>query len=169
MLKKGDQISIKGYRWIERPRPNKGGGEGILIVEKIANITSDDIKCEEHEIKWIRLESRPKNIAIGVFYGPQENQKIEKVQEVYTALNNQINQQTEENEVIIAGVFKFNAKLEVNREDCIQIMSRNGKILNDIIWENNLKPVNLTADYGIPGMDQTKQKKHNGKISHPLR
>ena len=58
MLKKGDQISIKGYRWIERPRPNnKGGGVGILIAEKIANITSDDIKCEEHETKWIRLES----------------------------------------------------------------------------------------------------------------
>ena len=73
----------------------------------------------------------PKHIAIGVSYVPQENEKIEKVQEIYMALNNQINQQTEENEVIIAG--DFNAKLEVNREDCIQIMSRNGKILNDII------------------------------------
>ena len=151
MLKKGDQISIKGYRWTERPRPNnKGGGVGILIAEKITNITSDDNKCEEHEqleTKWIRLESRPKNIAIGVFYGPQENEKIEKVQEIYTALNNQINQQTEDNEVIIAG--DFNAKLEVNRGDCVQTLSRNGKILKDIIKENNLTPVNLTADYGI--------------------
>ena len=151
MLKKGDQISIKGYRWTERPRPNnKGGGVGILIAEKIANITSDDNKCEEHEqleTKWIRLESRPKNIAIGVFYGPQENEKIEKVQEIYTALNNQINQQTEDNEVIFAG--DFNAKLKVNREDCVQTISRNGKILKDIIKENNLTPVNLTADYGI--------------------
>ena len=151
MLKKGDQISIKGYRWIERPRPNnKGGGVGILTVEKIANITSDDNKCEKHEqleTKWIRLESRPQNIAIGVFYGPQENVKIEKVQEIYTALNNQINQQTKDNEVIVVG--DFNAKLEVNREDCVQTISRNGKILNDIIKENNLTPVNLTADYGI--------------------
>ena len=151
MLKKGDQISIKSYRWTERPRPNnKGGGVGILIAEKIANITSDDNKCEEHEqleTKWIRWESRPKNIAIGVLYWPQKNENIEKVQEIYTALNNQINQQTEDNEVIMAG--DFNAKLEVNRGDCVQTISRNGKILKDMIKENNLTPVNLTADYGI--------------------
>ena len=151
MLKKGDQISIKGYWWTERPWPNnKGGGVGNLIAEKIPNIISDDNKCEEHELletKWIRLESRPKNIAIGVFYRPQENEKFEKVQEIYTALNNQINQQTEDNEVIIAE--DFNAKLEVNREGYVQTISRNGKILKDMIKENNLTQVNLTADYGI--------------------
>ena len=163
MLTKIDKISIKGYRWIEKPRPNnKGGGVGILIAEKIVNITTDDKKCEEHEqleTKWIRLESRPQNIAIGVFYGPQENDKIEKVQEIYTALNNQINQQAEENEVIIAG--DVNAKLEVNREDSIPTMSRNRKILNAIIKEKNLKPANLTTDYGIWTRENRQNTKEN--------
>ena len=101
MMNNNDQISIKGYRWAERPRKNnKGGGVGILISEKIAQDTIEHNECEEQEhleLKWIRLECRPKNIAIGVFYGPQENEKIDKVQEIYSALNNQFNQQAENN------------------------------------------------------------------------
>ena len=99
-MNKNDQISIKGYRWAEKPRKknNKRGGVGILISEKIAQNTIEDNECEEHEhleSKWIQLECRPKNIAIGVYYGPQENEKIGKVQEINSVLNNQINQQAE--------------------------------------------------------------------------
>ena len=150
MMNKNDQISIKGYRWAENPRNNnKGGGVGILISEKIAQNTIEDNECEEHEhleSKWIRLECRPKNIAIGVFYGPQENEKIDKVQEIYSALNNQINQQAENNEIIIAG--DFNAKLAIDRENCSQPVSRNGKILTNIITDNNLITASLQANHG---------------------
>ena len=63
-MKKGEQISIKGYRWVHRPRPNnKGGGVGILVTEKLARNTTEDNSSEapEHlETKWIKLECRPK-------------------------------------------------------------------------------------------------------------
>ena len=55
---------------------------GTLVAEKIAQNTIEDNIGEDHDrlkTKWIKLECRPKNIAIGVFYGPQENEKIEKV------------------------------------------------------------------------------------------
>ena len=73
--------------------------------------------------------------------------KIDKVQEIYSALNNQINQQAENNEIIIAG--DFNAKLAINRENCSQPVSRNGKILTNIITDNNLIIASLQANHGI--------------------
>ena len=32
---------------------------------------------EDMESKWIKLESKPIKISIGVFYGPLENEKLE--------------------------------------------------------------------------------------------
>ena len=150
-LKKNEQISVKGYRWIHKPRPNNnGGGVGILVAEKIAQNTTEDNSGEDHdqvETKWIKLECRPKNIAIGVFYGPQENEKIEKVKEIYTALNNQIAQKAQTNEIIIAG--DFNAKLLIDTDNHKQSESRNGKLLKDLIANNNLTPINLKPDHGM--------------------
>ena len=47
------------------------------IIKNAQNITEDNSSDEhEHlETKWIKLECRPNNIAIGVFYGPQESGK----------------------------------------------------------------------------------------------
>ena len=150
-LKHGEQITIKGYRWVQRPRPNnKGGGVGILVSEKIAQNTTEDNSSDEHEhleTKWIKLECRPKNIAIGVFYGPQESVKTNKVKEIYAALNNQIAQKAQSNEIIIAG--DYNAKLKIDTNECKQDESRNGKLLREIINNNNLKPANLEANHGI--------------------
>ena len=115
-LPKSENISIKGYRWIAKPRQkSKGGGIGILIKENLARNTVDDSNIEEHEdleSKWIQIECRPKNISIGVVDGPQENEKIEKVRQIYNALDIQIKQKSINNEVILAG--DFNAKLQVN-------------------------------------------------------
>ena len=115
-LPKSENISIKGYRWIAKPRQkSKGGGIGILIKENLARNTVDDSNIEEHEdleSKWIQIECRPKNISIGVVYGPQENEIIEKVRQIYNALDIQVKQKSINNEVILAG--DFNAKLQVN-------------------------------------------------------
>ena len=150
-LKKGEQISIKGYRWIHRPRPNnKGGGVGILVAEKLAQSTTEDTPNEDHEqleTKWIKLECRPRNIAIGVFYGPQENEKMEKAKDIFTALGHQIAQKAQNNEVIIAG--DFNAKLQINSNSCKQHISRNGKLLREIMDNNDLTPANLKSNHGI--------------------
>ena len=76
-LKKKKKISVKGYSWVHKPRPNNNGvGMGILEAEEILQNTTEDNSGEDHdwlETKWIKLECRPKNIAIGVLYGPQEN------------------------------------------------------------------------------------------------
>ena len=150
-MRKGDQISIKGYRWIEKQRTdNKGGGVGILVSEKIANNTTENNNLDDHELlesKWIRIECRPRNIAVGVFYGPQENEKVEKVKEIYNALSHQLHQIQDECDIILAG--DFNAKLKISKENCEQAESRNGKILQEMITENNLTPATINADHGI--------------------
>ena len=150
-MKKGEQISIKGYRWVDKPRENnKGGGVGILISEKIAQNTTEDNSSDEYEnleTKWIQMESRPRNLAIGVFYGPQENDCVAKVKEIYAALNNQITHKAENNEIILAG--DFNAKIAIATKNCKQRESRNGKLLQKIITDNNMTVANLKADAGI--------------------
>ena len=145
------QISIKGYRWIHRPRPNsKGGGVGILVSEKLAQSTTEDTSNKDHEqleTKWIKLECRPRIIAIGVFYSPQENEKMENAKGIYTALGHQIAQKAQNNEVILAG--DFNAKLQINTNSCKQYISRNGKLLGEIMDNNDLTPANLNSNHGI--------------------
>ena len=72
---------------------------------------------------------------------------ITNIQEIYSTMNNQINQQAENNEIIIAR--DINAKLAIDREDCSQPVSRNGKILTNIITDNNLITASLQANHGI--------------------
>ena len=49
--------------------------------------------------------------------------------------------------VVLAG--DFNAKLKISKETCEQAKSRNSKILQEMITENNLTPANINADHGI--------------------
>ena len=54
---------------------------------------------------------------------------------------------TKNNEVIIAG--DFNAKLQINSNSCKQHISRNGKLLREIMDNNDLTPANLKSNHGI--------------------
>ena len=169
-MRKGDQISIKGYRWIEKQRTdNKGGGVGILVWEKIANNTTENNNLDDHELlesKWIRIECRPWNIAVGVFYGPQENEKVEKVKEIYNALSHQLHQIQDECDIILAG--DFNAKLKISKENCEQAESRNGKILQEMITENYLTPATINADHGIWTRANRKIKNEKSVIDYKM-
>ena len=78
---------------------------------------------------------------------PRKVKKTDKVKEIYAALNNQIAQKAQSNEIIIAS--DYNAKLKIDTNECKQDESRNGKLLREIINNNNLKPVNLEANHGI--------------------
>ena len=140
--------NIKGYKWIGKNRKNRtGGGVGILVAQDISkhaiedNINDD---VEGVETQWIQLECRPRNISIGVFYGPQENEKIEKVKEIYETLDHQINQRKKTTEVILGG--DFNAKIKMDQIN--QNESRNGKILEDIINKNDLTTATTNANRG---------------------
>ena len=138
---------------MDRKTQNKQqrGGVGILVSEKIARNTTEDNSGDEHErleTKWIKLDCRPRSIAIGIFfYSPEENEKGEKVKEVYAALNRQIEQKHTECDIILAG--DFNTKLKIDKENCKQGESRNGKILSELITQNNLYPANIYGDHGI--------------------
>ena len=149
-LREKQKINIKGYKWIGKNRKQKdGGGVGILIAKNIEKHVLEDNTGEEYEdleSKWIKLESRPKNISIGVFYGPQENEKVEKTKEIFEKLENQITQKLTENELIIGG--DFNAKLEIIKPTEKQEQSRNGKILQDLITKKDLDPISIKADIG---------------------
>ena len=145
-----ETANIKGYKWIGKNRKNRtGGGVGILISNKIANHTTEDNTTDEEttETKWIKLECKPKNIAIGVFYGPQEKIKLEEAKLIYQSLENQISLLKENNEVIIGG--DFNAKLEINTKEAKQKQSRNGKMLQQLIENTDLITVSTSPDIGI--------------------
>ena len=149
-LKEKQKINIKGYKWIGKNRKNKdGGGVGILITKDLEKHVLEDNNGEDHEsveTQWIKLECRPKNISIGVFYGPQENEKLEKTKEIYEKLENQITQKLMENEMILGG--DFNAKLKIEKQTEKQKQSRNGKILQELINRKDLDPITTKANLG---------------------
>ena len=123
---------------------------GLLISDKLCKNTVEDNTSDEYpnlETKWIKLECRPKDIAIGVFYGPQESKTVEKVREIYSNLEIQIKQKSKDNNIIIGG--DFNAKLQVDNNNHKQAQSRNGKTLQEMINNTQLIPVTTNADYGF--------------------
>ena len=123
---------------------------GILISDKLNKQTVEDNTSDEYlnlETKWIKLECRPKNITIGVFYGPQENKATEKVREIYSNLETQIKQKSKDNNIILGG--DFNAKLQVENNYHKQTQSRNGKSLQEMLDNTQLIPITTKADYGF--------------------
>ncbi len=150
LFKEKEGYNIKGYKWIGNNRSNKkGGGIGILISSQIAGCTSEANNIEENEnleTKWIKLETRPKPIHIGVYYGPQENNTKEKNEQIYQALETQIKQLQTQGEIILGG--DFNAKLEIKSKKGDQKQSRNGLLLQNLIEETNLTPITTNADHG---------------------
>ena len=150
-LKGKERMNIKGHKWIGKNRQKKqGGGIGILISDKISRYVTEDCTGEEYEdteILWIKIKTRPKNIAVGVFYGPQENQTVEKVEQIYENLENQIAQKRNQMEILIGG--DFNAKLDIEHGEQRQQSSRNGKILKKLLENNEMHPMNIDCQHGL--------------------
>ena len=148
-LKNNETINIKGYKWLGRNRTKQnGGGVGILINNELAGSTtqSDEVEGSTNtETLWIEVKTRPKPLHIGVFYGPQEGNPKENTETIYTALETQVNQLKQTGEVIIAG--DFNAKLK--HEDINQDETRNGKLLQKMITNQELTVLNMKPDHGI--------------------
>ena len=94
-----------------------------------------------------KLNAGPKTYPLEYYMAPQVNEKIEKVRQIYNALDIQIKQKSMNNEVIPAG--GFNAKLQVNNPHVKQEESRNGKILKEVIKDNSLYPISLDATQGM--------------------
>ena len=132
-LQKREKINIKGFEWVGRERTAKqGGGIGFLIRNDIANIT-EVIENEPDtitEMLWIEVKTHMPTY-IGVIYGMQENEKPETLDRQYQEMTTQINKHQQKGQVIIMG--DFNAKLEINKQQCIQNASRNGQRLKELL------------------------------------
>ena len=143
-MKGTDNINIKGYKCTAKNRKSDGDGVCILVSYRIANSTTEDNECE---IKWINRKSRPRNIAIGVFYGPQINDEAEKIRDIYFELETQIKQKLKKNEIITGG--DFNARLDIKNEASNQTENSNEKKLQRIIENNSLIQISTKAQYGL--------------------
>ncbi len=150
MFGEHQKYNIKGYKWIGKNRKNKnGGGVGILVSNSIANKTTEITDIEENEnleTCWIKINTRPADLHIGVFYGPQESDNRERNKSTYQYLETQIKQLRKRGEIIIGG--DFNAKLEIKSKLGDQHMSKNGQLLQEIISNNNLDPITTKAEVG---------------------
>ena len=156
---KGKPPLLKGYQWYSKERRNAtGGGVAIAVKNEIARQTKEQKNMEdnEQEIIWIEINITGKDrIHIGGYYGPQEKCQKEEAERQYSQITTQINCLQETGSIILAG--DFNAKLEVKEKNINQEQSRNGKLLQEMINNTNLIPVNLQSKTGL----WTRQNRNN--------
>ena len=147
---KGAPPKIAGMTWFHRQRKNgKGGGVAIGMNNNIAKYSKIITPNEDsdQEIIWVSTETpNRKKTIFGCFYGPQEKTKIEEVKTQYDHLTTQIEMLNVEGTVILGG--DFNAKLPVKTEDYNQEISRNGKLLEEMLNETGMTPVNGKSTTG---------------------
>ena len=139
-LNGNEQIYVDGYQWYGHSREEKGGGGvGFLIKNELTSLIEDTSVGTLDELKWINLKAK-QNIYIGIYYGPQENIDKELVEEQYCRIAYDINQKQKRNNIILMG--DFNAKLQIEKDSCLQQTSRNGKLLQELINHTDMTVVN---------------------------
>lgn len=137
---------IPGWTWINEIKPNNAGGVAIAVRDDIAKNTEDlDVERDkEMEVAWIGIKTKQGKIYVGGYYGKQEGEKKEKVENEYSQLNTQILRLKKEGNIILVG--DFNAKLEIKTNNIKQQESRNGKILKRSLKTTGLKTINTTHE-----------------------
>ena len=140
---------IEDYEWITKDREGrKGGGVALLIRKDIINntIKIDNLEDHDMEILWIKIKSKNNNIAIGTYYGPQENAPREEIRRQYAQLTNQITKLQQNHSVILAG--DFNAKISITKPNITQTTSPNGKELEKLLTTTKMNPISTNAING---------------------
>ena len=149
---------IPGYRWIAKAKPNNAGGVAIAAREDIANQCEEieEEKYDKMEIIWIKIKTGKGKLSIGTYYGKQESENRVQVDNEYSLINSQAIRLMKDGDLILLG--DFNAKLEIKRNNnVIQKQSGNGKLLQRIINNTRIYPINIKADKGI----WTRVNRHN--------
>lgn len=139
-----ETVFIDGYQWIGKNRETEGGGIGFLIKKKWMPIISQDEVNKEMEILWIHLKSK-KNVSIGVYYGLQENVTKNEIEREYRALSKIIEMKQKNNSIILLG--DFNAKIKIEKAECKQSQSRNGKLLKNMMKHTNTVAINTLPQH----------------------
>ena len=149
---KGPAPTISGYSsWYTKDRcDTRGGGVAIAVREDIINKCQPLDNMEDHnqEIKWIQINTHQnKKLSIGVYYGKQENEKIENVEREFSQLRTQILKIKESGPLILTGDFNAKVKVEKNGE-LKQETSRNGAFLEELLNDLELTPISTKSETG---------------------
>ena len=139
LLQTNGGINVQGFTFFGKARTtSQGGGVGILVRNDIRNNVATHISERPIEIIWIsvkRHQSQP--IFFGVYYGKQESRITkDQIETEFHYLTEEILEMKSQGELLLT--MDGNAKLGLLGED----LSRNGKLLVQLISENDLVLIN---------------------------
>ena len=125
------------------PRSTKVGKCGIAVGVKLDTFQSalDVTESELHDILVVRIGMVSCNIRVILGYGPQETEPVEVREKFFTELEIEITKCNFENDIPLV-IGDLNAKIDVESEKIISL-SPNGKLLSDLIENNELEVLNF--------------------------
>ena len=107
----------------------------------------DDLESQDQEVLWTQITTKKNKIYFGVYYGKQENQPVDKIENEYLQLRTQIQKLKKTGNVILTG--DFNAKLRIKKTTIKQKQSRNGTHIKELLENCNLNPISVNAEEGL--------------------
>ena len=128
---------ISGYTLFSRAREN----EAILVRDDITNIVTPHIPERNLELIWAFIQRKNKSpLFVGSYYGKQETRTSKnEIEREFQLLSEEIEEKSKDGEIFLA--MDANAKIGLLGE----IVSRNGKVLLDVIKNHNLTVMNGTS------------------------
>jgi exonuclease III len=141
---KGEEIlTIPGYTYIGSNREKQGkrgeGGVGVFVAGHLVATRVREYK--EQEWVWVRIEvKRGRPLYICSMYGPQEEERREEVERVYSRLGQQISTLQEKGHILLVG--DLNAKIGKGGERVGKLAgvetSPNGVVVVRVLEEQKL-------------------------------
>ena len=132
---------ITGYTLLSRTRQNQnGGGVAIFVRDDIRNVVTPHIPERNLELIWAFVQRKNKPpVFIGAYYGKQETRTSKnEIEREFQLLSEEIEEKSKDGEILLA--MDANAKIGLLDET----VSRNGKLLLEVIKNHNLKVMNGT-------------------------
>ena len=139
---KKNRIALNDYEIFEHIRNNTAGGGLLTAVHKSLNPISVSEEIEDEEILGVEATFGQNKLRLINGYGPQENETEETRKAFYTRLDFEI-KRAKLSGCLICIEMDSNAKLGTAMiPDDPHPQSGNGKLLENVINENNLKVLN---------------------------
>ena len=152
-------IKFDGSSFFGKAREEKsGGGVGICVANHLKPIAAPHYSQRDLEILWVSIH-RPNQvpIAVGVYYGKQENVSLEDINEEFHNLTEEILERKASGEVVLC--MDANTKIGLMGESA----SRNGKLLLELVEECDLMIMDGKAI--CEGMITRQNRKNMSEIS----
>ena len=141
MISDASSFKMEGYSFCGKSRMHKSaGGVGFLIKNDIKHVVTPHEPGKNIEIFWISIRQEQQlPIYCGVYYGKQESRNTKEAMKIeMDSLCEEILEKQNEGRVIL--FMDGNAKIGLLNEN----ISRNGKLLLDVIEECSLQILNNT-------------------------